>query len=60
LIYVIAELAGISCPPRCLSKYEDTDPDDTHSWSFESLVKGGAKPDHCGGVKVGQWRVVGV
>jgi len=23
-------------------------------------VKGGAKPDHCGGVKVGQWRVVGV
>jgi hypothetical protein len=23
-------------------------------------VKGEAKPDHCGGVKVGQWRVVGV
>jgi len=23
-------------------------------------VKGGAKPDHCGGVKVGQRRVVGV
>jgi Protein of unknown function, DUF481 len=22
-----------------------------------SYVKGGAKPDHCGGVKVGQWRV---
>jgi hypothetical protein len=28
--------------------------------SASSIVKGGAKPDHCGGVKVGQWRVVGV
>jgi hypothetical protein len=32
------------------------------SFTFFSnvAVKGGAKPDHCGGVKVGQWRVVGV
>jgi hypothetical protein len=23
---------------------------------FVTHVKGGTKPDHCGGVKVGQWR----
>jgi hypothetical protein len=37
-VVMIARVAGINCPPRCLSQYEYIDRYDSHPRSFESLV----------------------